>query len=81
MRNVLQEKLEYVSKVSQLQVGRQSNQCFCVSLDTSPPSPSKRDYDKAEQECQKYKALYDSMKQEVRVYRLEQYRSDHTLSA
>ncbi|XP_064400606.1 sarcolemmal membrane-associated protein-like isoform X2 [Halichondria panicea] len=42
VRNILHEKLEYVSKVNQLQ----------------------RDYDKAEQECQKYKTLYDNSKQE-----------------
>ena len=30
-------------------------------------SPLQRDYDKAEQECQRYKTLYDAAKEEVSV--------------
>jgi hypothetical protein len=36
--------------------------------DYTPFSTLQRDYDKAEQECQRYKTLYDAAKDEVHNY-------------
>ena len=56
---MLQEKISTTSKLSQLQV---INYLFIYLL-----LPwQKRDYDKAEEECQRYRTLYDSLKHEVR---------------
>lgn len=80
MRSVLQEKLECVSRLNQLQVWC-SYYSVCINcleflwwlyrhflllnVVTILRPPLQRDYDKAEQECQRYKTLYDAAKEEV----------------
>ena len=81
VKGVLQEKLDCVSRLNQLQVRvhhlvsigpqfivtihRSTCPCPCLNM-ASPSPPTQRDYDKAEQECQRYKTLYDAAKEEVR---------------